>query len=355
MLKNNVIPKFISALFLVFAFSLFCGNVNAEGLAVKVQPSTIDEKVDPGEILKGDLTITNQSGGHQTYYIGTRNVTGMNDGGTPTFSELKSDDPLEAASWINPLKKEISMNEGDSVTVPYEIHIPKNASPGSYFAAFFVTRKADKLTESGAGVGFHVASLVNLRVSGVVNEDMTFKEFYTNKSFFTKPSVYFNARLENVGTIHQRPVGIITITDMFGNKVGHVKFNERGGAILPHTDRVFEVTWNYDGFALGKYTAEASVAVGETHKQTLTRAITFWIVPVKEVGMVVGGIILFLLLFIYGVRRYIRNAIKKAGGNVNAKNKSSENISFAKRLVRTSMWIILILLVLFIGMIVFFS
>ena len=202
MLKNNVIPKLMSALFLIFVFSLFYGNVNAEGLAVKVQPSTIDEKVDPGEILKGNLTITNQSGGHQTYYIGTRNVTGMNDGGTPTFSEIESGDPLEAASWIKPLKKEISMDEGDFVTVPYEIHIPKKASPGSYFAAFFVTRKADKLTESGAGVGFHVAALVNLRVSGVVNEDMTFKEFYTNKSFSTPMATYTEVQKINFGVIY---------------------------------------------------------------------------------------------------------------------------------------------------------
>ncbi len=343
---------FIFVLCLVF-FSVN-STVFAEGLSVKVQPSTIDEKVNPGEVLEGDLTVTNQSGGHQTYYIETRNVTGMNDSGTPSFSEIESTDPLEAASWIKPLKKEISMDVGESVTVPYRIEVPENASPGSYFAAFFVTRKADKATESGAGVGFHVASLVNLRVSGVVNEEMSFNEFYTNKSFFTEPSVYFKARIENLGTIHQRPVGIISITDMFGNNVGTVKFNERGGAILPHTDRVFDVTWNYDGFALGKYTAEASVAVGETHKQTLTKSLTFWVVPVKEVGIVVGSIILLLLLFVYGVRRYIRNAIKKAGGNVPSKKKS-ENISFAKRLVKTSFWIIAILLILFIGMIVFFS
>jgi hypothetical protein len=337
---------------LCFVGSVVALPAHAQGLAVKVQPSLIDETVDPGQVLEGSLTVTNENGGTQTYFITTRNVSGVSDTGTPSFDETISDDPLEAASWILPLQKSVTMDVGESVTVPYRIEVPQNASPGSYFAAFFVTREAEEVLQSGAGVGFHVASLVNLRVSGEVNEDMLFRDFYTQKSFFTKPSVFFTARIDNTGSIHQRPQGIINISDMFGKTVGQVTFNENAGAILPHFDRVFETTWNHDGFVLGRYKATASIVYGETQKNTLSKELTFWVIPIQEVGIVFGGIILLLLAFIYGVRKYVQNALKNAGHTTSTK-KETANITFARRLMRTVTWLIFVLVLLFIGMLVF--
>ncbi len=327
--------------------------VSAQGLAVKVQPSMIDEVVDAGQVLEGAITVTNENGGTQTYFISTRTVTGMNDTGTPSFSDEHSDDPLEVSSWIKPIQDTVTINVGESVTIPYRIEVPGNASPGGYFGAFFVTREADKVNESGAGVGFHVASLVNLRVKGEVNEDMLFREFSTNNSFFTKPSVTFTARIENSGTIHQRPMGIISISNMFGKEVGQIKFNENGGAILPRTDRFFEVVWDQEGFALGRYTAVASIGYGETKKNTLTKEITFWIIPVREVGFVIGGIIAILLAFILGVRSYVQRALRRAGQSSPSSKSERADITFAKRLTKTMTWLIVFLALLFVGILVY--
>lgn len=324
-----------------------------EGISVMIQPSTIEEQVDPGQVIEGNLTITNENGGAQTYVISTRNITGMTDNGTPQFSDEYVDDPLEAAYWLEPLQKTVTMDVGESKQVPYRISVPADASPGGYFAAFFVTREAEQALESGAGVGFHVASLVSLRVKGEVFEDMQFKEFYTEgMSFFTEPKVEFKARLENSGTVHQRPLGIITIVDMFGKEVGLVRFNENGGAILPRFDRLFNTTWEHDGFALGRYTAIASVLIGEDKKSTLTREVSFWVLPLKEIGIVLGTLAVLLLLFIFGVKRYVRNVLKKAGKETLSKTKS-QKISLARRMIRTISWLLALLVVLFIGMIVY--
>lgn len=333
------------------------GQVYAQenGLSLKIQPSTIEERVDTGQVLEGELMVTNENGGRQTYYISTRNVIGMNDTGTPSFSDEHSDDPLEVATWIKPLLDSVTLDVGESIQVPYRIEIPENASPGSYFGAFFVTREAETVTQTGAGVGFHVASLVNLRVNGDANEDILFREFFTNKSFFTKPNVLFTARIDNTGTVHQRPRGFITIKDVFGNDVGSVTFNDNAGAILPRNDRVFETTWTSDSFALGRYTAIASVLYGDTGKKTVNKEVNFWVVPLRELGIVFGGIVFVLLAFMYGIKRYIRNALSRAGQNVNAETPSSKNISFARRLLRTITRLLVLIAVLFIGMIVFFS
>jgi len=340
----------------VFCMLIFfnASYVFAEGISVKIQPSTIEEQVDPGQVIEGNLTVTNENGGTQTYVVSTRNVTGMTDNGTPQFSDKHTDDPLEAAYWLDPLQKTVTMEVGESKQIPYRITVPADASPGSYFAAFFITREAEQALSSGAGVGFHVASLVNLRVRGEVNDDMLFREFYTDKAIVTAPSVIFKTKIENTGTIHQRPLGIINITNMLGKVVGQVKFNETGGAILPRFDRVFDTTWGYDGFALGRYTAEASVLFGDEQKRTITKEVSFWIVPLKEVGIAFGILAGLLLVFIVGVRRYVRRMLKKAGYAAQG-SQASKSVSFAQRLVRTTTWVLVVLALLFIGMVVFFA
>jgi hypothetical protein len=327
-----------------------------DGVAVKVQPTTIDESVEPGQTIEGTLRVTNENGGTQTYFISTRDVTGMTDVGRPEFAAEGSIDELSASTWIRPSIREVDIAVGETVEIPYEITIPQSASPGSYFAAFFVTREAEVALESGAGVGFHVASLVNLRVKGDVVEDMQFREFYTDKSFYTEPTVLFTTRLENTGTVHERPRGIISISDSFGNNVGQVTINDSLGAILPRFERVYEAEWKNDGFTIGKYHAIASILYGDTSKQTITRTISFWIVPVREVGFVLGGLALVIFAFVLGLRLYIRRTLRKAGvAHTGGKVKETSNITFARRMVRTLGRLLVVIIILFIGVVVFFS
>jgi hypothetical protein len=325
-----------------------------DGVGVRVQPSTVDERADPGTALDGVLTVTNQDGGKQTYYVATRNIDDMDDSGRPNFSKNPPTDPMELASWIKLSKSAVELEQGQSDEVPYRIEVPAEASPGSYFAAIFVTREAENPTESGAGVGFQVASLINLRVNGNALEGIMIREFSSDKSFYTKPSVRFNTRIENTGTVHERPMGIISITNMLGKKVGQVVLNENGGGVMPRTDRTFQTEWSTDSFTLGRYSAIASVAFGDTQKQTITRELTFWVIPVKEVGLVLGLVVLVALLITWSMRRYVRKALARAG-HAGALEQNAITTSFAQRLVRTLAWLLVLLALLFIGVLVFFA
>lgn len=326
-----------------------------DGIGVRLQPSTIEERADPGTSIEGVLTVTNQDGGRQMYYLATRNIENMDDSGRPVFSKFPPSDPLEAASWITIAVPSIDLDQGKSTDVPFRIDIPKDASPGSYFAAIFVSRDADRPTESGAGVGFQVASLVNLRVNGVAVEGVTIREFSTDRSFYTKPLVLIHSRLENTGTVHERPRGIIIITDMFGNKVEQITLNENAGGIMPHNDRTFENTWERNGFVFGRYRALASIVYGDTEKQTINREVTFWVIPLREVATVFGGIMVLALLVTWGMRAYVRRALRRAGHSVARSNGALATQSFAKRLMRTLVWLIALFALLFIGTLVFYA
>jgi hypothetical protein len=358
MKKHKFMMRYIQllTLFVLIVIVMGAESVHAQGkLAIQLQPTTIDEKVDPGQSVVGELTITNEAGGTETYYISTRNVLGMEDSGSPIFESEFANDPLEAAAWITPEIDFVELEVGESAVIPYRIDVPPDASPGSYFAAFFVSKEAEETTESGAGVGFHVVSLVNLRVNGEVIEDMLFREFFTDKVIYTKPSIKFTSRVDNDGTIHQRPKGVVVVNDTFGNKVATLYINENGGAILPTHDRVFETYWVHEGFSLGLYTAHASIGYGESDRRTMTRDVSFWIVPLKEISIVLGILIAMLLGAFFGVRMYIKRVLSRAGHDMTALKKDSPQLTLARKMRRTILWLIGIILLVFIAVIVFFS
>jgi len=327
---------------------------NAQGLAVKVQPSTVEQQLDPGAVAEGDLTITNQSDTEEVYKIETRNIVGMNDAGRPEFSDIPSSDEMEAAAWILPTVKEATVPAGKSVTIPYRIMVPAQASPGSYFAAVWVTREAETTEESGAGVGFHVASLFNIRISGDAQEGLLIREFFTDKVLYGGATVAFTTRVENTGTVHQRPRGIISITDMLGNDVDQLAVNEQAGGVMPRQERIFEGVWSTDEFTLGKYRALLSMAYGEQVSQTITREVTFWVLPGKEIGIVLGVIAGVVLLLMFAVRAYVRRALRRAGVS-SAERVKARTQSLTRKMLKTVGMILVVVAVLFIGMIVFFG
>lgn len=325
------------------------------GMAVRVQPSTIEGTADPGTSIGGVLNVSNREGGLQRFYIKKQNIVGMDDVGRPSFAKEPPDDPMRAAAWIHPEIDTVDLGEGESIDIPYRIDVPPEASPGSYFAAIFVTREADSVEESGAGVGYQVAALVNLRVAGDAYENILFRALSTDRTFYSSPSVEFTARLENAGTVYERPHGIIVIANMFGKKTDQITINAAAGGIMPNNDRVYNALWDTDNFSLGRYEATASVVYGETARQTVTRSITFWVVPVKEVGLVLGILVFLALLITWGMRSYVRRALARAGVSSVRGPQPKRQMSFVQRLVKTFVWLCIILALVFVGLLVFFS
>lgn len=338
---------FVSTLFFPESFAFAQG-----GIGIKISPSLVEERVDPGQVLEGSLTVTNENGGTQTFYVQTRDIIDMRESGAPIFAD-EDDTEKRTAGWIEPLVQSFTLAVGESTQLPYRITVPETAEPGSHSAAIFVTREADPVAESGAGVGFHVASLISLRVSGEVTDDLQLRSFSTLRAFHTTPAVTFEARLENNGNVTQRPQGIISISNMFGKEVGKVDMNDTAGAILPHTERLYTVDWQPDGFMFGRYTAMLSVVYGDLVRKTITRELSVWIVPVKEVGIVLGGVVLLLGALLLALRAYVRKELKRAGHTSTPRSRAE--MTLAQRMSRTVMWIILMIVIGFVGLVVFFQ
>lgn len=325
-------------------------------LGVEVTPAIIELALDPGARESGVLTLRNVTQQTETYYISARNMETVTEAGVPQFADdttAPSADTL--AGWIEYSRTEAVLGPGERTTIDYSVTVPLDATPGSHFAGMFVTRTPDRLSDTGAGVGFHVASRMSLRVSGDVEELVRFREFSTPQKVYTATSVPFLVRMENAGSVLEKPTGFITIIDMLGNEVAQLQVNADEAAIVPGIARSYEALWNIEGFAIGHYTAAVSMVFGETSRKTITREVSFWVVPVKEVSMVLGVLVLLILVFVTGVRLYVRSVLKGAGHSSKAQAVAKEQVSFMRRLVRMCGWLIALLLLLAMSVIIFFA
>jgi len=79
---------------------------------------------------------------------------------------------------------------------------------------------------------------------------------------------------------------------------------------LPVSIRKFEVTWEKER-AFGKYTAKLSLAYGEKNKVATAETI-FWVIPWKKISAGIFGLIIFMLILIWGMKKYNRYIIRKA-------------------------------------------
>jgi len=120
--------------------------------------------------------------------------------------------------------------------------------------------------------------------------------------------------------VHLVPQGEIVITNMWGKVRGKIAINEQNtfGNVLPKSTRKFEFNWQGEPspFEVGRYEALATLAYGADSRQTVYRSTYFWVVPMKPVIAIVGGLTLFIWFLMWSVRRYIRKALALEGARL---------------------------------------
>ncbi|HAM88807.1 MAG: hypothetical protein US83_C0006G0044 [Candidatus Falkowbacteria bacterium GW2011_GWC2_38_22] len=296
-----------------------------EGAGIKISPVRIEEMVDPGQALHSEVSVTNESGEAKTFYVYLRDFKSEGESGSARLIEPGTEEGNYLASWIVISNEGTLLQSGETKTFPFQVIVPAEVGPGGYFGAIVFGTEPPRIQmeneDKGAGMAIaqQTACLVLLRVKGDVYEDAQIVEFNTDKDFYSTPfSVDFTVRIENIGNVHIKPRGSISIKNMFGKEVSIVKINEKGGNILPKSIRNFgQNFWNGDN-AFGKYTASLGITYGVSAdeggqgKNSLVSVKTFWIIPWRILIPIT-----LILLFISGtfmlfIRLYKNKAVRKA-------------------------------------------
>lgn len=301
---------FFFAVSIFVTYSSFAHAQSSAGIELK--PSALEQGAEAGQVIDQVFSLTNISDREQTYYLLTKDISGASDTGAPIFADPGAEvTGYELSTWVSYTNDPIVIKPHSTVDVPVKISVPTNATPGSHFGALFATVDPPRLRESGAGVGYEVGALISIRIAGDALESARIREFSTEKLLNSSVNVKFLVRVENPGKVLIRPHGPLEITNMFGKRVGFLTVNDSLAGVFPGDTRAFNAVWQSDELAFGRYQAIVGLAYGDPgHISTVSGTVSFWVLPIKVLGPVFGGLAFLILTIYLSVKFYIRRALE---------------------------------------------
>jgi hypothetical protein len=320
------IVLFVAAMsFAAFSFFINAESTHAQGdVGIKISPTRYEELVDPGQVLQREITVANESGTDKQMFVYLRDFRAEDETGEPTLIAPGTGDSSSLASWLQITTDAIDFKAGEEKTIPFSINVPKSAGPGGYYGAIYLGTEPPRINVNSAdkGAGMAIAqqagSLILLQIKGAADERAEIREFNTEKDLFGTPfDIKFITRIENLGNVHVKPNGLISIKNMLGREVASIRVNEKGGNVLPASIRRFDVSWQ-GKMGFGRYVASLGVTYGTPvdkggqGMQSLYTEKYFWIVPWKIIIPVLLSLIILVSLFVLFLKLYKNKAVRKA-------------------------------------------
>lgn len=269
---------------------------------LSVSPPSFEISGNPGNTITNTVRLENMKTTAVRLAVDKRNFTAIGEEGAVGLTE--DENTFSLASWITVDPADVVIPPKSTRTFTFSIKVPLNAEPGGHFGSLiFRTVPENTLTGSGASVAQEIGSLILLRLSGPTTEDAKTESFKTTKSFYEFGPITFEARVKNLGNVHLKPSGNITITNLLGQKVATVPLEPKN--VLPGAIRKIEGTWDTK-WRIGQYTATTVIVYGANNTQ-LASVTTFVVLPYRLVL-----IILVALIVIYLILHHYRKRLKLA-------------------------------------------
>lgn len=276
-----------------------------------VGPGKIQTEMKPGETKTFNITLTNRQGKEKQFEIKIGDFKGSRDLGQTVVLLDGERGPYSLKDYLAVDSFTFKLGHAERATIPVTISIPTDAQPGGLYGSIVigtVTTPEEQVEKGTSSKGVNpvitrIGSLVFIKVAGDVKEDLKLKAFTVNhgKSFLFSNKANFQLLYENNGTIHENPYGTIRIKNLFGAEVG--KIDIEPWFVMPDSLREREIAWEAP-FIFGRYTATAEIEKGYKDEVD-TIALSFWVIPLKIVGLVFLGLVVLILVI-----RWLASKIK---------------------------------------------
>lgn len=315
MIKRSLISCFI-AFAVVFPLTPVLA---ASGLSFSVTPTIFDMAAMPGQAWNSAVKVVNNNPYDLTIYASVVNFVPQGERGHGAFLPISETDEAQTlAEWMTVSAEPFVIPQESSVSIPVNISVPSDASPGGHYAAIMVgTRPPVESGKIEIKTSQIITSLFFVRIAGDVVERGEVRTFRTGSWFAGKPEMNFEVRFENKGNVHLLPRGEIKVLNMWGRERGIIPINHETnfGNVLPESVRQFDFTWRGEASLLdiGRYRAELTLAYGEEEQKFVTRSVAFWVIPLKPVLLFVIGFALAAWLITRSVRAYVRYMLRMSG------------------------------------------
>jgi hypothetical protein len=263
-----------------------------------VSPTAVERSFDPGGYAEGAMSIINDSPDPLTFTASVRDYIVEDTNGVPNIlppNELSN--KYSAASWIGVAPATFTVPSKTRQTINFYIQVPKDARPGGHYAAIILTpSNGTETPQTGAVVQTQIATLFYIAVNGDIKESATVSSFLTENLQESGPVKIFT-RITNLGDLHIKPKGYITVSNMFGRPVYTLPVE--GKNIFPGKARDFETSFGGKNM-FGRYKADLAVKYGKNGSLPLEATIYFWIIPWRlllVIALVIVALVLGFLVY----------------------------------------------------------
>lgn len=286
-----------SFLFLLFAFSFLILNYVHGQSPVRsftITPPTLIAPLAPSKASEGVMAIRNETDEPVTFNVSVQDFIVTDTRGTPTILPPDAlSNKYSAASWIGVSPTRFTVPPRGRQELSYYIQVPPDARPGGHYAAVVYSPVTEKGVDStGATVNSQIGTLFSVTIDGPINEKATVSRFYA--PFFQEYGpVTIQTQVKNFGDEHIKPLGKITLTNMFGGKEEQ-SLHENN--VFPEAARdyvnIFGEKW-----MLGRYEATFQGTYGRGNNLPLQATVVFWVFPWKIAVVIILFIIAAVLAY----------------------------------------------------------
>jgi len=309
MQNNSIKLKFFTVIFSFFlilsSFQFASAQISGDGLTIS--PPILELETKPGETYNQIIKITNPTNNLIEVYPQVMNFRASGEGGEPAFYPATEEEAnFSLAQWIKFNQSKVALTPEQVVEFNYSIEVPKDAEAGGHYGVIFFATQPPKAEEdqSQISISSMIGSLILAKVPGTIIEKGFLESFKANRIYLKLPAT-FQVRISNLGNVHFKPRGDITIKGMFGGESDKIQLNQARGNVLPDSIRKFEEKWNPEKIIIGRYTADLRVVYGESEK-TLDGQVVFWVLPLWFL-LALGGLILLIVILIIIIKKKRKN------------------------------------------------
>lgn len=263
------------AFFSIFAFVIFLIPSSLYGAGLTIQPVKISHTLNPGESVSGSISLSNAGDGAVNVSLKIEDFE-PTAGGEGIQFVGRAQGVTTVRDWISfDSSKTFVFQQGEQASIPYTITAPIDAEPGSHFGVLLF--KASDIKESGTlKIGTQVGVLVFVTVTGDYKQEGKILGMSAPR-FVQKGPVPVTIKFENTGTVHFEPKGTLKVTNIFGKEVAQVPIS--GQVVLPTGVRDILVSWEPEGFILGRYIVSPEI-MDDAGNIIFKDSVSVWAFPV---------------------------------------------------------------------------
>lgn len=294
----------VAGLGIFFVFRNLRSGSAIESVGLSISPPTFEISANPGDTLENTIRVENLTTETVRIFADRRNFTAVGEEGEVNLTTEDST-TFSLASWISVEPPEAEVPAKTQKVFTFKTRIPLNAEPGGHFGSI-VFRMAPQtvVSQTGATLTQELGALILLRVAGKTTERATIESFVPAKKFWERGPVVFDYRIKNEGNLHIKPIGTVTVNNLFGKKVAVINVEPKN--VLPGAIRKNSVSWDQKLLLGGKYTAFLSLTYG-SESTMMVSSTSFYGFPFK-----IGGAVLLVLIILAFLAFKARKRIKLA-------------------------------------------